>query len=87
MTEKYLERVFLFAMMWTLGAVLEISERDKMEEYCLKHPSKLSNKFYIFLITLYLKKFSRMAQKTTWRNNIRVLCGQERKLAALEHKS
>lgn len=41
-SEKYLERTFLFAMMWTLGAVLEISERDKLEEFFIKHPSKMS---------------------------------------------
>ncbi|KAL5281346.1 hypothetical protein ACFFRR_005004 [Megaselia abdita] len=40
-SEKYFERIFLFAMMWTLGAVLEISERDKLEDFCVKHPSKL----------------------------------------------
>ncbi|KAI8124809.1 axonemal, Dynein heavy chain 8 [Lucilia cuprina] len=40
-SEKYLERTFLFAMMWTLGAVLEINERDKLEEFLLKHPSKM----------------------------------------------
>lgn len=41
-TEKYLERTFLFAMMWTLGAVLEINEREKLEEFLVKHPSKMS---------------------------------------------
>ena len=43
-SERSLERIFLFAMMWTLGAVLEIDERDKLEEYLLKHPSKMSRK-------------------------------------------
>lgn len=41
-SERFLERIFLFSMMWTLGAVLEINERDKLEEFFLKHPSKLS---------------------------------------------
>lgn len=41
-SEKYLERTFLFAMMWTLGAVLEINEREKLEEFLVKHPSKMS---------------------------------------------
>uniref|UniRef100_A0A1I8M6Y8 AAA+ ATPase domain-containing protein n=1 Tax=Musca domestica TaxID=7370 RepID=A0A1I8M6Y8_MUSDO len=40
-SERFLERTFLFSMMWTLGAVLEINERDKLEEFFLKHPSKL----------------------------------------------
>ncbi|XP_039952580.1 dynein heavy chain 8, axonemal [Bactrocera tryoni] len=40
-TERFLERMFLFALMWTLGAVLEIKERDKFEEFLVKHPSKL----------------------------------------------
>lgn len=47
-SERYLERTFLFALMWTLGAVLEIKEREKLEEYLLKHPSKLSM-FHIYL--------------------------------------
>lgn len=41
-SDRYLERTFLFALMWTLGAVLEIGERDKLEEFFQKHPSKLS---------------------------------------------
>ncbi|XP_026846872.1 dynein heavy chain 8, axonemal [Drosophila persimilis] len=40
-SEKALERVFLFSMMWSLGAVLELSEREKLEEFLVKHPSKL----------------------------------------------
>uniref|UniRef100_A0A1A9WR67 AAA+ ATPase domain-containing protein n=1 Tax=Glossina brevipalpis TaxID=37001 RepID=A0A1A9WR67_9MUSC len=40
-SDRYLERTFLFALMWTLGAVLEIGERDKLEEFFIKHPSKL----------------------------------------------
>lgn len=48
-SERYLERTFLFALMWTLGAVLEIKEREKLEEFLLKHPSKLS-RFYFFNI-------------------------------------
>lgn len=41
-SERFLERMFLFAMMWTLGAVLEINERDKFEDFVVKHPSKMS---------------------------------------------
>ncbi|XP_037951167.1 dynein heavy chain 8, axonemal [Teleopsis dalmanni] len=40
-TDLFLERLFLFAMMWSLGSVLEISEREKLEEFVVKHPSKL----------------------------------------------
>ncbi|XP_013102946.2 dynein axonemal heavy chain 8 [Stomoxys calcitrans] len=40
-SEKYLERIFLFAMMWSLGAVLEINEREKLEEFFTTHHSKM----------------------------------------------
>ncbi|KAH8266313.1 hypothetical protein KR038_003269, partial [Drosophila bunnanda] len=40
-SEKALERIFLFSLMWALGAVLELGEREKLEEFLLKHPSKL----------------------------------------------
>lgn len=39
---RHLERLFLFALMWTLGAVLEIEERAKLEVYILKNFSKMS---------------------------------------------
>lgn len=40
-TDKQLERLFLFAMMWSLGAVLELDHREKMEAFALAHPSKM----------------------------------------------
>lgn len=40
-TEPHLERIFLFSLMWSLGAALELEDRDKMEEFVLKHPSKM----------------------------------------------
>ncbi|KAH8280805.1 hypothetical protein KR054_012086, partial [Drosophila jambulina] len=40
-SEKALERIFLFSLMWALGAVLELGEREKLEEFLLKHASKL----------------------------------------------
>lgn len=40
-SEPYLERIFIFATMWSLGAVLELDDRDKFEEFVLNHPSKL----------------------------------------------
>lgn len=43
--ESHLERIFLFAVMWSLGAVLELEDRDKMEEFVMNHPSKMSKLF------------------------------------------
>ncbi|XP_019756852.1 dynein axonemal heavy chain 8 [Dendroctonus ponderosae] len=40
-TDKQLERLFIFAVMWSLGALLELDDRVKLEEYALSHPSKL----------------------------------------------
>lgn len=41
-SNKYYERIFLFAVMWSLGAVLELEDRDKLDSFLLSHPSKLS---------------------------------------------
>lgn len=38
--EVYIERIFIFAVMWSLGAVLELDDRDKFEEFVLNHASK-----------------------------------------------
>lgn len=40
-TEKQLERLFLFSMMWSLGALLELEDRARLEQFMLTHPSKM----------------------------------------------
>lgn len=40
-TDKHLERIFLFSLMWSLGAVLELDDRASMEQQILVHTSKL----------------------------------------------
>lgn len=40
-TDRHLERLFLFAMMWSLGAVLELDMRTRMAEFMSKLPVKM----------------------------------------------
>lgn len=39
--EIHLEKYFIFALMWSLGAVLELDDRDRFEEFAVNHHSKL----------------------------------------------
>ncbi|XP_068084800.1 dynein axonemal heavy chain 8 [Anabrus simplex] len=39
--DRHLEKLFLFTLMWSLGAVLELDDRERMEEFVLSHESKL----------------------------------------------
>ncbi|XP_011309278.1 dynein heavy chain 5, axonemal-like, partial [Fopius arisanus] len=39
-TDKHLERIFLFSMMWSLGAVLELDARLHLQDFFLNHASK-----------------------------------------------
>ncbi|XP_055861319.1 dynein axonemal heavy chain 8-like isoform X4 [Biomphalaria glabrata] len=42
MTANHMEHLFIFALMWSLGALLELDDRTKMQEFLLKHKSKLN---------------------------------------------
>ncbi|XP_071945990.1 dynein axonemal heavy chain 8-like [Antedon mediterranea] len=38
----YLEKLFIFSLMWSLGALLELDDRAKMQTFMLEHESHLS---------------------------------------------
>jgi len=38
---SHLERIFIFTVMWSLGALLDLDDRAKMEEFMLNHDAKL----------------------------------------------
>ncbi|BES88501.1 dynein heavy chain [Nesidiocoris tenuis] len=40
-SNEFLERIILMAIMWSLGAVLELEDRAKLEDLLLNHKSKL----------------------------------------------
>ncbi|GBP33369.1 Dynein heavy chain 8, axonemal [Eumeta japonica] len=40
-TDRHLERLFIFSMMWSLGAVLENDMRTRMAEFMTKLPAKM----------------------------------------------
>ncbi|KAJ8736205.1 hypothetical protein PYW08_006861 [Mythimna loreyi] len=40
-TDRHLERLFIFSMMWSLGSVLELDMRTRMSEYMTKLPVRM----------------------------------------------
>ncbi|XP_059171726.1 dynein axonemal heavy chain 8-like [Physella acuta] len=42
LSPKHLEHLFIFGLMWSQGALMELADRAKMQEFMLKHKSKLS---------------------------------------------
>lgn len=42
LTTPHLEKLFIFSVMWSLGALLELDDRAKMEEFMLKHDCGLN---------------------------------------------
>ncbi|KAB0796033.1 hypothetical protein PPYR_10094 [Photinus pyralis] len=40
-SDKHLERFFIFSVMWSLGAALELDDRSKLEQYAVKMPVKM----------------------------------------------
>lgn len=44
LTNLHLEHLFLFSLMWSTGALLELKDRLKMQDFVLKHDSEFGKK-------------------------------------------
>ena len=41
-TAAALEKLFIFAVMWSIGAILELEDRALMQNYMMSHESKFT---------------------------------------------
>ena len=40
--QKHMEKLFIFSLMWSMGAILELDDREKLQQYLLNHESRFT---------------------------------------------
>ncbi|CAG5131666.1 unnamed protein product, partial [Candidula unifasciata] len=70
MSQLHFENLFIFALMWSLGALLELDDRAKMQEFLLKHKSRLRYPKLVGEETMFEYLVASDGKWIHWRNRV-----------------